>query len=121
MTQGERVRYIRQKTQLTLDKFGERLGVKKGAISAIENNRNALTEQMAVAICREYKANYDYLMYGEGDPFDNLPETVMDELCLQYNLDDFDRKLLNIYISLPESARTAIKDQIKKQFMNKKE
>ena len=40
---------------------------------------------------------------------------------MQYNLDEFDRKLINLYLSLPESARTAIKDQIKKEFINKKE
>lgn len=65
--------------------------------------------------------NYDYLVNGEGEMFDNLPQTVLDELCMQYNLDEFDRKLINLYLSLPESARTAIKDQIKKEFINKKE
>ena len=36
MTQGERVREIRKKLGLTLEKFGERLGVGKTAISNIE-------------------------------------------------------------------------------------
>ena len=43
MTQGERVREVRKELNLTLEKFGEKLGVKKGTISAIETNRNALT------------------------------------------------------------------------------
>lgn len=121
MTQGERVREVRKELNLTLEKFGEKLGVKKGTISAIETNRNALTEQMTAAICREYNVNYDYLVNGEGEMFDNLPQTILDELCMQYNLDEFDRKLINLYLSLPESARTAIKEQIKKEFISKKE
>ena len=114
MTPGERIRSIRKELGLTLEKFGESLGVSK------VGTRN-LTEQMAKAICREYNVNYDYLVNGEGEMFDNLPQTVLDELCMQYNLDEFDRKLINLYLSLPESARTAIKDQIKKEFINKKE
>ena len=104
MTKGERVKEIRKALGLTLEKFGEPLGVKKQTVSRIENGVNNITEQMAKAICREYNVNYDYLVNGEGEMFDNLPQTVLDELCMQYNLDEFDRKLINLYLSLPESA-----------------
>lgn len=120
MTQGERVFDIRKALGLTLDRFGEKIGLKSSAISKIEKGRVNLSEQTAKAICREYNVNYDYLVNGEGEMFDNLPQTVLDELCMQYNLDEFDRKLINIYLSLPESARSAIKEQIKKEFMSKK-
>ena len=40
MTENERVRELRKTLGLTLERFGERLGVKKNAISAIENGRN---------------------------------------------------------------------------------
>ena len=89
MTQGERVREVRKSLNMTLDKFGEKLGVKKAAISAIENGNRNITEQMVKSICREYNVNYDYLMYGEGDIFDDLPQTILDELCAQYNLASF--------------------------------
>lgn len=121
MTQGERVKSIRKTLNLTLEEFGSKVGVTKQTISRIENGINSLTDQMARSICREYNVNYDYLVNGEGEMFDNLPQTILDELCMQYNLDEFDRKLINLYLSLPESARTAIKDQIKKEFMSKKE
>ena len=72
MTQGERVREIRKALNLTLDKFGEKLGLKKAAVSAIENGRNSLSEQTAISICREFHANYDYLIYEDGEMFDDL-------------------------------------------------
>ena len=53
MTQGERVREIRKSLGLTLEKFGEKLGVKKNAISQTETGRNSLTDQMTKAICRD--------------------------------------------------------------------
>lgn len=60
MTQGERVRMIRKhpNVNLTLEKFGEKLGIKKSALSLIENGKNNLTEQMAKSICREFRVNY---------------------------------------------------------------
>ena len=112
MTQGERVRQIRKTLNLTLEKFGEKLGVGKTAFSKIEKGERSLTEQMAKAICREYNVNYDFLIYGEGDMFDSLPETILDELCLQYNLNDFDRALVEMYISFPEDCRKLIKKEM---------
>lgn len=69
MTENERVRELRKTLCLTLEKFGERLGVKKNAISAIENGRNSLTDQMTKAICREFNVDYIWLTTGEGEMF----------------------------------------------------
>lgn len=113
MTQGERVNQIRKALDLTLEKFGEKLGVQKSSISKIEKDRVALSDQMAKSICREYNVNYDYLMYGEGEMFDDLPQTIVDELCAQYNLNDFDKALVEMYVSLPTGSRERIKEYMK--------
>lgn len=116
MTQGERVKEIRKSLDLTLERFGEKLGVTKVAISNIEKGNRSLTDQMAKAICREYNVSYDYLVDGEGEMFSDLPDTVLDELCMQYDLDAYDKKLLEVYLELPKSARDVIKEIIKKKF-----
>lgn len=121
MTHGERVKEIRKALGLTLDKFGEKLGVTKQTVSRIENGVNNLTDQMALAICREYNVNYDYLMTGEGEMFDNLPETVLDELCQQYDLDEYDRFLIELYISLPAELRAAAKNKARELLAKRKE
>ena len=113
MTQGERVRSVRKELNLTLEKFGEKLGVSKGAISAIEIGTRNLTEQMTKSICREYNVNYDYLVNGEGEMFDDLPQTVLDELCSQYELDDLDRFIVELYVGLPKDVRDGIKARAK--------
>lgn len=113
MTQNERVRFIRKDLGLTLEKFGEKLGVRKSAISEIELGRNALTDQMAISICREYNVNYDWLMYGDGDPYDELPQTLLDELCEQYNLDEYDRFIIEFYVTLPSELRALAKEKAK--------
>lgn len=116
MTQGERVRDIRKELGLTLEKFGEKLGVGKTAISKIEKGENSLTDQMLKAICREYNANYDYIMSGEGEMFSNLPQTVLDELCSQYDCDADDRKMIQEYLKLDAASRKVLKDYMKNVF-----
>ena len=113
MTQGERVKEIRKTLDLTMEKFGEKLGVGKTAISNIESGNRNLTEQMSKSICREYNVNYDYLMYGDGEMFDELPQTIVDEMCMQYGLNDFDKALVEMYIHLSEEDRLRIKEYIK--------
>lgn len=113
MTNGERVNEVRKSLSLTLEKFGEKLGVTKTTISRIEKGVNNLTDQMAISICREYNVNYDYLMYGEGEMFDDLPQTIVDELCAQYDLNDFDKALVEMYVSLPAGSRERIKEYMK--------
>lgn len=77
MTENTRVRELRKSLDLTLEKFGERLGVKKNAISAIENGRNSLTDQMKKAICREFGVDYIWLTTGEGEMFPDADIELM--------------------------------------------
>ena len=69
MTQGNRVRELRKSLDLTLEKFGKKLGVGKTAISNIENETRNLTEQMLLAICREFNVNEEWLRDGSGEMF----------------------------------------------------
>lgn len=117
MTHGERVREIRKALNLTLEKFGVKLGVGKQAISKIEKGENSLTDQMAISICREYNVNYDYLMNGDGEMFDALPQTILEELCKQYDLDDLDKILIELYLEMSEIERDYLKDKIRKLYL----
>lgn len=76
MTQGERVKKVRDKAQLTMEQFGERLGgVSKSTISNIENDNRNLTEHMLKSICREFDVNENWLRTGEGD----MPRILSEE------------------------------------------
>ena len=69
MTQGERIKDVRNSLGLTLEKFGEKLGVTKTAISRLEKGERSLTEQMTKSICREFGVDYMWLTTGEGEMF----------------------------------------------------
>ena len=111
MTQGERVRMIRKhpNVNLTLEKFGEKLGIKKSALSLIENGKNNLTEQMAKSICREFRVNYFWLTEEKGEPFIDIPDTALDDLADDYDLDNIDNKVIQKYLELSADQRDVIK------------
>ena len=69
MTQNERVKEVRKTLGLTLEKFGERIGVTRGSMSNIENGNRNLTEQMTKSICREFSVDYIWLTTGDGEMF----------------------------------------------------
>ena len=69
MTQGERIKDVRNSLGLTLEQFGEKLGVTKTAISRLEKGERSLTEQMTKSICREFSVDYMWLTAGEGEMF----------------------------------------------------
>ncbi len=69
MTQGERIKELRKTLSLTLEKFGQRIGVGKSTISDLENGRRSLSEHMTKSICREFSVDYMWLTTGEGEMF----------------------------------------------------
>lgn len=76
MTQGERVKEVRKSLDLTLEKFGERIGLKKNSLSQIENGRNSLTDQTASSICREFNVSEEWLRDGTGNMFVDLSKEI---------------------------------------------
>jgi transcriptional regulator with XRE-family HTH domain len=69
MTVSERVKELRKSMNLTLEKFGNKLGVEKSAISKIENGENGLTDQMTKLMVKEFGVNENWLRTGEGEMF----------------------------------------------------
>ena len=70
MSINERAKYLRkERLNLTMEEFGKRLGVQKSAISKIETGKVSISDQMFLAICREFNVNPDWLRDGIGEPF----------------------------------------------------
>lgn len=70
MNIGERINTLRKDVlHLTLEQFGDRIGVTKMTISRLENGVNSVTDQMFRSICREFHVNEEWLRDGTGDMF----------------------------------------------------
>lgn len=80
MTQGERIRELRKTLKMTMEQFGEKIGVTKSTISNIENgNRNA-TEHMVKSICREFNVDYIWLTTGDGEMFVDTDDDFIERI-----------------------------------------
>ncbi len=80
MTQGERVREVRKALGLTLEKFGDKIGMKKNSVSQIENGKNNVTDANIKAICREFNVDYIWLTTGEGEMFVDSDDDFMEKI-----------------------------------------
>lgn len=94
-----RVKTVRKSVGLTLEKFGERIGITASSVSAIEVGKNNPSEQTIRAICREFGVNEIWLRTGAGEMF--RPEEESEELA---------RNLKRLMSGRPDSlARRAVR------------
>lgn len=101
MTQGERIRELRKSLGLTLEKFGDRIGMKKNSISQIENGKNSVTEQVIKSICREFNVDYIWLTTGEGNMFVDTDDNFIEKIDrIMASEDDVRKNFFKFMLSL---------------------
>lgn len=113
MTQGERIREVRKSFGLTLEKFGDRIGLKKNSVSQIENGKNELTDGNALAICREYNVNEHWLRTGVGEMFVKPDAFSLDEFAKARGATDLELEIMKAYFELDADIRKAVVEHFK--------
>lgn len=109
MTLGERIKLLRKELKLSQEEFGDKLGVRKTAISRWENEINSLTETMAKSICREFNVDYFWLTEGFGEMFMHFDEVIIQELTEMYSLDETEKAIVLAFLESDKETRTHIK------------
>lgn len=107
MNINDRIRLLRKTLALSGEKFGEKIGLKKVAISQIETGKSMPTEQTILSLCREFNVSEDWLRNGEGDMF--ILMTRDEEIAtfiggIQADVDDtFKKRLISVLAKLDEN------------------
>ncbi len=114
MASNERVKELRKFLKLSQTKFGEKLGVSKDVIVNIELERVELKEMMANHICRTYNVNPLWLSEGKGEMLIEVTEGLLDDLAIEYELTDVEKKIVSNFVKLPPGERKQIIELIKK-------
>lgn len=115
MTQGERIREVRNALGLTLEKFGDRLGVTKVAISNLEKGNRNLTEQMTKAICREFNVDYMWLTTGDGEMFIDTDDDFIERIDrIMAGEDEARKNLFKFMLELSDDDIAALDRLMKK-------
>lgn len=115
MTQNERIKEVRKSLGLTLEKFGERIGLKKSAVSLIENEKNSVTNANVKAICREFGVDYIWLTTGDGEMFVDTDDDFIERIDrIMAGEDDARKNLFKFMLELSDEDIEALDRLMKK-------
>ncbi|WP_066678575.1 helix-turn-helix domain-containing protein [Clostridium septicum] len=111
----ERVKYLRQKLNLTQTEFGNMLSLTRSTISLIERKERNLTERSIRDICREFNVSHAWLTEGIGDPFiqsddDDIIELINKALS---NENEFIRNVFKSFAKLDTKHWEALEEFMK--------
>ncbi len=122
MTINERVKLVRKDLNLTMEKFGEQIGLKKAAVSVIENGKCSVTEANIRSICREFNVDYTWLTTGTGKMYVDTDQSFFNKIDLiMAGENEFHKNLIKYAVNLDIKELETIENMIN-QFleMNKK-
>ena len=111
-----RIKELRTALHLTLEGFGDRIGVTRAAVSKWENGDRGIADSMVVSICREFGVSEQWLRTGEGEMFEQTRETVLDRLVAEYSLDKEQVSVIENFLDLSPQERTLFLTQMRKVF-----
>lgn len=107
---NNRIAQLRKTLDLSMEKFGNQIGITKSSVNAIEKNVNNPSERTIMLICSTFNVDPLWLKHGIGDMFLKFPETELDKIVQEFNLDEADRTFLETYLSASEDERKHIKN-----------
>lgn len=105
---NDRIRELRKSKGLTMEQFGEVIGLTKATVSRLESGATSATEQTVKSICRDFGVSEVWLRTGEGPMLDDTSDSILDRLTAEYHLDDRKRAILTAFLKLSPADQDAI-------------
>lgn len=116
-----RLKALRKELSLSQEAFGKKLGVTGAGISKIESGDRNLTDQMMLAICREFNVREEWLRNGTGEMFLDFTEDEFAKAAATLSNDIFVRSLVVEYWKLDEDNKKLFRDFIHRLSDNMRE
>lgn len=110
---NNRIEILRKTLDLSMEKFGNRIGITRSSVNSIEKGVNNPSEQTIKLVCKEFNVNYFWLTEGMGDMFNAFPETIIDEVVEEFKLNNDDKLLIETYLEMPDESRKEIMNFLK--------
>ncbi len=109
-----RIKELRKYLHLTQDEFGEKLGIKKSAVSKIEKGENGVTDQMIKLMVKEFGVNENWIRTGEGEMFPEFDRTdaiakLADDIMTEVP-DSFKSRLVTALAQMTDEQWTLLED-----------
>lgn len=119
MTQlNSRIKEIRKELKLTQLEFAKKINRTQTTVSEYEKGSATITDRTVADICREFNVNEEWLRTGNGVMFKqqlNINSMLSADVArLIMSSDDFTKRLVHTYLSLPDEAKQAVAEFLKK-------
>lgn len=71
---NERIKRLRKELKLTQQQFADKIKVKRNTVATYEMGRSVPSDSAIALICKTFHVNEDWLLNGNGEMFEELPE-----------------------------------------------
>ena len=109
-----RLKSVRKSLSLSQEAFGKKLGVTGAGISKIESGDRSITDQMVLAVCREFNVREEWLRNGTGEMFLDFTEDEFSKAAAMLSGDAFVRSLIVEYWKLDDDSKKLFRNFIHK-------
>lgn len=110
---GFRINKVRSQLNLSMEKFGNKIGISKSSVNKLEKGINQPSEQTIKLICSVYNVDYVWLTEGIGDDmFISIPDSKIDQLIEDYGLKPEDKWLVRGYLEAPPDIKQQVADYL---------
>lgn len=110
MTLSQRIKYLRKNLlHKTQAEFAAAINISRSNLGGIETDRVALTERVAKDICKEFRVNYSWLTDELGNPINDIPADIFDEIRKEYYLSEDDISIIKAYSEMENGRRQKLK------------
>lgn len=110
----DRIKKVRADNKLSMEKFGEKIGITRSSVSRIESGENNPSEQTLRLICKEFGVSYLWLTEGKEpmqEPIDADSMTRIDNIMAGEN--EFAKNLFREFAKLDDSEWKTLEKLIK--------
>ncbi|BFH11387.1 helix-turn-helix domain-containing protein [Paenibacillus melissococcoides] len=111
-TIGKRLRFLRDKHQLTQEKMAELIGKKKGNISNYESDNYEPSAQTIIAICKIFNVSADWLLFGKNNVTISEQNDEPKKFPPGFDIESEDLELLAKFHQLGERQKGKIEGHI---------
>lgn len=111
-----RIIKVREESNLSQEKFADRLGLSRNFINQVENGKKNISERTLADICREFNVNEEWLRTGRGNMKEDIP--VEDEYFkaaaqISKGKDKLAMQAIIEYWKLDEKSKQVFRDYLK--------
>ena len=105
---NKQIKKLRKHLKLSQTEFGERIGLKNSAISAMEQEDRSVSDRNITLICEKYHVSRAWLTEGKGEMFAETEDTLFARFAKENNLNEDEQIAARYILRLSTEERAAV-------------